>query len=392
MPYAPQLLENADEGILARTQFAVKDIMHVEGYPTSGGNPTWAAHFGQESHITASIVQKVMDAGAECVGKTVADELAFNHIGENAHYGTPINPKAPSRFCGGSSCGSAAAVAGALVDFAFGTDTGCSIRGPASFCGIWGIRPTHARVASDGIMPLAPSYDTVGWFARTAEMMERVGSVLLGADNIALEEKPKIIMPKDILTQMNKRFADQFMHFVKKFEESFSSVEEGNLMGDYDFAADWFDCFRITQAAEAWETHQDWMIEHQPDLGEGVYERFEMASELEEEDILKAQSQRQELAAHMHTLLENGTIILMPSTMTPAFARSMDSETRLKTRLPHVGLMAFAGIAATPQISMPLMEIDGAPFGISLIGPKGCDVALLALGHRISLATGVVRG
>ena len=100
-------------------------------------------------------------------------------MGENAHYGTPVNVNAPGRVPGGSSSGSAAAVAGALVDFAIGTDCGGSVRLPASLCGIYGFRPSHGRIGLDGCMPLASSFATFGWFAREAATLARVGAALL---------------------------------------------------------------------------------------------------------------------------------------------------------------------------------------------------------------------
>ena len=113
------------------------------------------------------------------VGKTQTDEMAYSLNGENVHYGTPANPRAPGRIPGGSSSGSASAVAGGLVDFALGTDCGGSVRLPASYCGIYGIRTTHGLVPVDGVVDLAASFDTVGWFARDAKTMQQVGEVLL---------------------------------------------------------------------------------------------------------------------------------------------------------------------------------------------------------------------
>jgi amidase len=122
----------------------------------------------------------LLEAGATIAGKTHTEEMAFSLTGENAHYGTPLNPAAPHRVPGGSSSGSAAAVAGRLVDFAIGSDTGGSVRAPASFCGVYGIRPTHGRISLNGVCPLAPIFDTVGWFARDPALLARVGDVLLG--------------------------------------------------------------------------------------------------------------------------------------------------------------------------------------------------------------------
>src|SRR5918992_3688700 len=174
-------LEGAAGGPLAGLTFAAKDIFDVVGYVTGGGNPDWKATHEAATH-TAWVVRVLLAAGATMVGKTITDEITRGIFGENAHYGTPLNPRAPGRVPGGSSSGSASAVAGELVDFALGSDTGGSVRASASFCGIYGLRPTHGRISLEGVRPLAASFDTAGWFARDAALMERVGAVLLSEE------------------------------------------------------------------------------------------------------------------------------------------------------------------------------------------------------------------
>ena len=174
----PVSLPGAGSGPLAGLRFAAKDNFDVEGFRSCGGNPDWLRTHGP-APSTAPALQALLDAGAELAGKTQMDELAYSINGENHFYGTPINPRNPDRIPGGSSSGSAVAVAAGLVDFAMGTDTAGSVRLPASFCGVYGFRPTHGAVSIEGCMPLAPSYDTVGWFSRDPATLERVGRVLL---------------------------------------------------------------------------------------------------------------------------------------------------------------------------------------------------------------------
>jgi amidase len=165
-------------GPLDGIQFAVKDLFDVAGFVTSGGNPDWARTHGPATG-TAPVVAALLAAGAEMVGKTRTVELAYGLTGENPWHGTPRNPRVPARLPGGSSCGSAAAVAGGLVPLALGSDTGGSVRIPASYCGLYGIRPSQGAIGLAGTIPLAPSLDTPGWFTRSAELLERVGQVLL---------------------------------------------------------------------------------------------------------------------------------------------------------------------------------------------------------------------
>src|SRR5215210_9424030 len=174
-------------GPLDGLNFAVKDLIDIGSHKTGCGNPSW-----RDTHPVATAnavcVEQLLSAGTRCVGKTVCDELAFSLIGENYFYGTPLNPKAPDRVPGGSSSGSASAVACGLADFALGTDTGGSVRVPASNCGIWGLRPSHGFISVAGVNPFAPTFDTVGILAGSAEALAGVASVLLVCEDIQGEE------------------------------------------------------------------------------------------------------------------------------------------------------------------------------------------------------------
>src|SRR6476620_7685128 len=177
------------DGPLRGLRFAVKDLIDVAGHPTGCGNPTWLATHPPAS-VSAICVEQLLAAGAQCEGKTITDELAFSLLGENHHYGSPLNPAAPDRVTGGSSNGSASAVACGLVDFALGTDTGGSVRVPASNCGIWGWRPSHGLISLAGVMPFAPTLDTVGVFTRSAELLQRIAAVLLATEAPTTTDKP----------------------------------------------------------------------------------------------------------------------------------------------------------------------------------------------------------
>src|SRR5262249_42692613 len=172
-------IEGRPDGPLSGLTFAAKDLFDVAGYPTGGGNPDWARSNPVPSRH-AWAVQRLLDAGATLIGKTITDEVSLGILGENAFDGTPLNTRAPDRVPGGSSSGSAAAVAAGICDTALGTDTGGSVRVPSSFCGLYGIRPTHGRPDLRGLLPPAPSSDTTGWFARDAATFARVSAVLLG--------------------------------------------------------------------------------------------------------------------------------------------------------------------------------------------------------------------
>ena len=177
VPGARCRVAGAPGGPLHGLTFAVKDLIDVAGWPTGGGNPDWArANAVPQRH--AWVVQTLLAAGASIIGKTITDEVSLGILGENPHDGTPVNPRAPERVPGGSSSGSAAAVAGGLCDFALGTDSGGSVRVPASFCGLFGIRPTHGRIDFSGITVQSPGSDTCGWLARDGATFARVGAAL----------------------------------------------------------------------------------------------------------------------------------------------------------------------------------------------------------------------
>src|SRR5215471_11142282 len=190
-------IEGTSHGPLHGLKFAVKDIYDVAGHRTGFGSPDWLRTH-EPAARTASVIQRLLDAGADLAGKTHTDELTWSLTGENAHYGAPGNVNAPGRITGGSSSGSASAVAAGVVDFALGSDTGGSVRLPASFSGILGIRPTHVRISLDGVCPLAPSFDTCGWFARDADILQRVGRTLL-CDDAPAPPPERLLIAQDAL-------------------------------------------------------------------------------------------------------------------------------------------------------------------------------------------------
>src|ERR1700746_930562 len=154
-------VEGKAGGPLAGLTFAAKDLFDVAGHVTGGGNPDWPRGRPVPARH-AWAVQTLLDAGATLIGKTITDEVSLGILGENPFDGTARNPRAPGRVPGGSSSGSAVAVAAGLCDTALGTDTGGSVRVPSSFCGLYGIRPTHGRLRLGGLVPAGPAPGTPG--------------------------------------------------------------------------------------------------------------------------------------------------------------------------------------------------------------------------------------
>jgi amidase len=372
-------MEGASHGPLAGLKFAVKDIYDVAGHKTSFGSPDWLRTH-EPAARTALVVQRLLDAGAHLVGKTHTDELTWSLTGENAHYGAPVNVNAPGRITGGSSSGSAAVVAAGVVDFAIGSDTGGSVRLPASFCGILGMRPTHGRIPLDGVRPLAPSFDTCGWFARDTGTFERVGRTLLCDDAPALPPS-RLLIAEDAMEMAGETVVHALRPALDKVALLVGTPEPIPL-GDEPLIR-WMDYFRFLQAAEAWTSHGEWIMREKPALGLGVQERFDWAPTVSPEDIRRARERREEIALWMAEMLQERTVLALPSAPGIALLRNSPPEALDDLRARALPILCIAGLARLPQVSLPLAQLDGCPLGLSLVAARGNDTLLLDLACRL---------
>jgi len=381
MPYPNASVENAEVGPLSLLSFAVKDLFDVAGYPTSAGQPLWLAQSGIKT-TTAPVVRSLLNAGAKFSGKTVTDELAFSINGRNAHFGDPINGADPNRICGGSSSGSAAVVSHGLVDFALGTDTGGSIRVPASHCGLWGIRPTHGRVSLIATHDLAPSLDTCGWLAKNPNIFLQVGDVLLGQDTAPLSGTLRVLEPVDVWGLLDQDVmlslsptrnnlhrglgTPKFLHLAL---ESFESM----LL-----------CFRQLQGYEAWQVNGEFIRNQNPTFGPGIKERFEWSSKVTLDQYHQALKFRELFRNHIDQVLKDNGILLLPTMPDIAPLLSAPESTLEDYRNKALSMLCIAGIAGLPQVNLPLANRLGSPLGLSLIGPRGSDRSLIALAKSLS--------
>jgi amidase len=369
-------------GPLAGLSFAVKDLFDVAGVTACCGNPTWLETHAPAAR-TAPAIAALLDAGATLVGVTLTDELALSLTGENAHYGTPVNIRCPGRVPGGSSSGSAAAVAAELCDFALGTDTGGSVRVPASHCGIYGFRPTHGAVATDGVCPLAPRFDTVGWFARDATSLARVGERLLPADarrdlrgDLA---PPPLVVGADAAAFLDEEARGLFARAATSLGARLGTrtPETIRVAGTGAPATDWCATFLTLQNAQLAALHGDWIARHRPRFGSLIAGRFAGALAVDEIAVAPAESARAALDRLLDDHLGDRWLI-WPSAAGAAPPRGLpDAETNALTARA-LALGALASLSGRPQISLPLATVGGCPLGVSLIGPRGADRALLA--------------
>ncbi|WP_367718127.1 amidase [Nitratireductor sp. GISD-1A_MAKvit] len=380
LDYAGDPLATPGKGPLNRLTLGVKDIFDIQGYPTGGGNPDREAAF-PNAGSTAPVIQRLIDAGAHFVGKTQTDELAFSMIGQNVHFPAPVNRAAPQRFTGGSSSGSAAAVAGGLVDIAAGSDTNGSIRAPASYCGLIGLRTTHGRISLEGAMPLAPSFDTFGWFARDAALYARVGDVLLGEDTHETPlTKPVRIGALEALLfgeAEQAAYASMLQQTLRHFgrEAAFLALP-GTIEG-------LFSCFRTIQSFEAWQSHGSFIRTNRPHLGPGVRERFEYGSRITPEVVAEARAQRHVFQQEFKALFEDDMVLIMPTQPTAAPLKGASEDELDRFRSLALSLTSLAGLLGWPQITIPLGKVHEAPFGISLLGPAGSDRQLIRMATDI---------
>ncbi|MGB6064985.1 MAG: amidase [Desulfomonilaceae bacterium] len=378
------ILEPTGSGPLDGLTFAVKDLIDIAGHKTSCGNPTW-----RDTHpvavANAVCVDHLLLAGGRCIGKTVTDELAFGMDGENFFYGTPTNPKAPDRVPGGSSSGSASAVSCGLVDFALGTDTGGSVRVPASNCGIFGMRPSYGAISVAGVNPLAPTFDTVGVLACDSDVLSKAMSTLLTCDVPSQIEIGTVYLLEEAFAISDPEIRGALAGPVERIKQLFpgkvkavSLREIDHKFGDLGLRG-WYDTYCRIQWAEIWSCLGAWVTEATPQFGDRVRANFEHVKNMDRKIIADAVRDRRYYFELLRSFLGEDDLLCMPTT--PALAPTKGSLGIDRTKgnyFPRtLSLTAVAVVAKLPQITLPLASVDGVPIGLSLLGAHGMDAFLL---------------
>jgi len=373
-------LVGAAAGQLAGLSFMVKDLLAIEGRKVSNGNPDFYEH-ASPAHRTAPVIERLLRAGASCTGITICDEFFYSVLGSNAHYGQPVNIRALEHVTGGSSCGSAAAVAAAMCDFALGSDTGGSIRVPASFCGLYGLRPTFGRIDVAGATAMAPSYDTIGFLARDAELFRTIGHVLLDGPKVETPVK-RLIIPEDVIGYAESSIDVALWEVFSRIGGALPHAERKMLAGEDTDS--WRDAFRVIQGFEIQSTLLPFVQSHNVELGPGVKERFETAAKISFAEVEAAREVRAEVTKRMRGIAQPGTVIALPTTPTLPPERNIpDGASFAEFRTLTLQSTCLAGHAGLPQISIPAFEAAGCPVGLSFIGWQGGDEALLDLAVRL---------
>ncbi|WP_368499236.1 AtzH-like domain-containing protein [Herbiconiux sp. A18JL235] len=383
------LVPPAGSGPLDGMTVAVKDLFAVRGFAIGAGVPEYLATAPFEND-DADAVAALRASGASVVGIAQTDEFAYSVAGRNVHSGTTPNPAVPGAIGGGSSSGPASAVALGQATIGLGTDTGGSIRVPASYQGLWGIRTTHGSVSARGLLPLAPTFDTVGWLTRTPEVLRAAAVATFGAGagaaagagaggSAALESG--FVVCADLVAGCTPEVQEAFDHVTD--ELVFGLVDQVDL-GDLDAV---FAAFRTVQGAEAWRQHGAWISEHPGALGPDIAERFETGSRVTaaEEDAARALLAE---ARHRFDEVLAGRVLLLPSASSSAPALDASAEVIASVRAATLRMTSVAGAGGYPAVSAPLLRVPApggtAPVGLCFIGPRGTDLPLLDLATSVA--------
>ena len=375
----------AQTGPLGGLTAVVKDMYDIAGSRTGGGSPDWlAAQKPASQH--ASAVEKILAAGATITGKTICDEFFYSVSGVNAHYGTPPNIRAPGRIPGGSSSGSAAATGANACDFALGSDTGGSVRIPASFNGVYGLRPTHGRVDLTGAMAMAPSFDVAGWFANSPGVLRRIGTVLLQGSAVN-ERATRLVVATDAFAQADAEVTALCLEFLDRGAKLLPVRVKANVAPEgFDT---WREAFRVVQAKEVWETFGAFITQAKPKLGPGIKARMDFAASVTDEQANRSRETVAAARTQIRATLPPGTVMALPTAPSIAPPLTATGEVLELFRVRTMRLTCIAGLGGLPQINIPVGTVSGCPAGISLIGWPAGDEVLLDLACRLAHLCGI---
>lgn len=374
-------IQPTSPGELSSFHFSVKDVFDIKNHIAGLGNPIWKQTHQPASHHAIAI-RKLLNAGAALTGITISDEFMFSIKGKNVHYGDPLNPKHPTCYPGGSSSGSASAVASDLVDFALGTDTGGSIRVPASYCGLFGFRPTHSMTLLDGVAPLATSFDTVGILAKSPQVLEQVGSVLYGG-RIPLHLKTLYYLVDDQISNLSFNYLDNVADIQAKLGLSNQQVKPFRLPSLFNLSQ-LQKTFKRIQGFEAWKNYGPWLKAHRPNLGADIAEHFAFASTIKSDRQLTGDyTFKNDFSIYLQDILTNQAMLLLPTTPGPALEKDISFQIGEQIRLKTQKLTSLAGLAGVPQVAMPI-STGQQENSLSIITGVETDLALLKLALKLN--------
>ena len=377
VPHSPPVIKGSASGPLRDLTFTVKDLYDIANYKTGNGNPAWLETH-QVAETSATIVQTCLNAGATMIGKVICDEFFYSFIGENAHYGTPLNSAAPGKIPGGSSSGSAASVSAGMCDFSLGSDTGGSVRIPAAFCGLYGLRPTFGRLDLNGATAMAPTFDTAGWFARDLNIFLRVGHVLLDK-NSTVAKIEQVRLAEFAFDFVDNEISVPLLDWIKSDRCNLTPENPIKNLPNEISLDDAREAFRVIQAKEVWQSFGTWIEQTRPDFGPGVRERMDIAKTVTAEQRDKQILYKNRVNSVFRKLVQPGTVIALPVTASLPVKVNTDPGTLNTYRTKTLSIICLASLCGLPQISIPVTEKNGNPISLGLIGWEGGDEALLSM-------------
>ncbi|CAE6902749.1 Amidase [Vibrio sp. B1FLJ16] len=371
----PEYLPAFKKGDLSGLTFVFKDLFDVEGFVTGAGNPKWLETHNK-AQSTSPLITSLLNEGAECLGRVQTDELAYSLNGINVHYGTPVNPLAPDCLPGGSSSGSAVAVAKGDVDFSIGTDTGGSVRVPASYCGLFGLRPTLGQLSLESSFTLAESFDTAGVFSRSLSTLENVYACLGPkrqsysiAHTLILDESLAKTLGSERLTEL-KRWADKASIQI---EHSNALQQAGYDLGTLSAL------FRTIQGYEIIARHGEWLDKWQHTLAPAIQERVVWARTITAQAYEQGKDQQAEFTNWLTEQLSGkDTLWVLPTTPGKSPKLTTADADLAEYRSDLMGLTSLAGLSGFPQLHIPMTNIANGPSGVSLLGSAGSEYDLIA--------------
>ncbi|WP_017443782.1 amidase family protein [Gayadomonas joobiniege] len=375
--HGPKHLQTCNSGILQQQNIAVKDVFSIKGYRHAAGNPTWLATHAPATQ-TASSINKLLSAGAIVQSYVHTDELAYSLEGNNIHYGCAENPAKPGHTCGGSSMGCAAAVASGYAQIGLGTDTGGSIRVPACYTGLFGIRPSYHQIARDGLTGLAPEFDTIGWLTANAQLLQKVGQVLL--PDAPVQKINKIVVCPALFELLEPACKDSVQKSLTAIRDSFAEVQIVEM--PTSLLTELSEAFRVLQALNIADTHREWLQQENPEFAPAIAQRFQLALQMDAKLAVAARRTQHKIKQWISTHLTDDAALFLPST--PTIAPKIGADVS-NLRVQTMQLTAICGLTGSCQVHLPLTTeaIDG-PYGFSLLMPAGADLSLLNLAVRLS--------
>ncbi|GLS90750.1 glutamyl-tRNA(Gln) amidotransferase [Psychromonas marina] len=377
----PEHLGATAVGELSGKSFVFKDLFDVKGYVTGAGNPAWLSSHDKAIH-SSSLINTLLAHGANCVGRVQTDELAYSLNGQNIHYGTPVNPQAPDCLPGGSSSGSAVAVARGDADFAIGTDTGGSVRVPASYCGLFGLRPTLGKLDLQHCFQLSKSFDTAGVFSRDLKLMGDLFSVLTGSPINPCGAK-KLYIDNSLVKQLTGERIAALEQCCKSADitllRSDIITHSGHTLDSLSLL------FRTIQGFEIIELHDQWLQQHGHTLDTAIMERVIWARTISESQYQQAKQQQQRFKLYLDAAFKQlDGLWILPTTPSGAPKLTLSGEPLALYRSQLMGLTSIAGLSGFPQLHLPMQGLAEGPCGFSVMAAENSEAELIATGLCLS--------